>query len=291
MELLQVRKYCLICLFSYDLQISIFATMKEITSIQNSYIKELLKLQEKSRERKKTGLFIIEGKREISLAIAANYQFDTVLYFDELISEQGVLHLFNENINRIQISKEVYQKLAYRGSTEGIIAVTKSKDFSLKNILFKSKNPLILIAEGVEKPGNIGAILRTADAANVAAVFIANPKSDLYNSNIIRSSVGCVFTNQIGVGTSEEIIAFLLEHNIKIYATTLQNSNEYHKEDYTDASAIVIGTEATGLTEVFREKATQNINIPMQGKIDSMNVSVAAAIVLFEAKRQREFKN
>ena len=264
--------------------------MKEITSIQNSYIKELLKLQEKTRERKKKGLFIIEGKREISLAIAANYEFDTILYFEDLISEQEILHLFNTNVNRILISKEVYQKLAYRDSTEGIIAVTKAKDFSLENIKFKSETPLILVAEGIEKPGNIGALLRTADAANVAAVFIANPKSDLYNANIIRSSVGCVFTNQIAVGSSEEIVAFLAEKKIQMYATTLQNSNEYHKENYTAATAIVVGTEATGLTTVFREEATQNINIPMQGQIDSMNVSVAAAIVLFEAKRQRAFK-
>ena len=264
--------------------------MKEITSIQNSYIKELLKLQEKSRERKKKGLFIIEGKREISLAISANYEFDTILYFEDLISEQEILHLFNTNVNRILISKEVYQKLAYRGSTEGIIAVTKAKDFSLENIKFETETPLILVAEGVEKPGNIGALLRTADAANVAAVFIANPKSDLYNANIIRSSVGCVFTNQIAVGSSEEIVAFLAEKKIHMYATTLQNSNEYHKENYTAATAIVVGTEATGLTTVFREEATQNINIPMQGQIDSMNVSVAAAIVLFEAKRQRAFK-
>jgi TrmH family RNA methyltransferase len=272
------------------LYLGIFAIMKEITSIQNSYVKDLLKLQEKSRERKKKGLFIIEGKREISLAIAAEYEFETVLYFENLISEQEVLHLFNANVNRVVISKEVYQKLAYRDSTEGIIAVTKAKDFSLENIQFKTDTPLILIAEGVEKPGNIGALLRTADAANVAAVFIANPKSDLYNANIIRASVGCVFTNQIAVGTSEEIIAFLVKNNIHIFATTLQNSNEYHKENYTGAVAIVVGTEATGLSPLFREKATQNINIPMQGQIDSMNVSVAAAIVLFEAKRQRAFK-
>tara|TARA_B110000971_G_scaffold28675_1_gene25721 strand:+ start:908 stop:1753 length:846 start_codon:yes stop_codon:yes gene_type:complete len=272
------------------LYLGIFAIMKEITSIQNSYVKELLKLQEKSRERKKKGLFIIEGKREISMAIAAEYEFETVLYFEDLISEQEVLHLFNANVHRIVISKEVYQKLAYRDSTEGIIAVTKAKDFSLENIQFKTDTPLILIAEGIEKPGNIGALLRTADAANVAAVFIANPKSDLYNTNIIRASVGCVFTNQIAVGTSEEIIAFLVKNNIHMFATTLQNSNEYHKENYTGAVAIVVGTEATGLSPIFREKATQNINIPMQGQIDSMNVSVAAAIVLFEAKRQRAFK-
>ncbi len=264
--------------------------MKEITSIQNSYVKNLLKLQDKARERKKQGLFIIEGKREISLAISSEYEFDTILFYPEIISENEILHLFNANVNRIEISKEVYQKLAYRESTEGIIAVTKAKDFSLKNIQFKNENPLILVAESIEKPGNIGALLRTADAANVDAVFIANPKSDLYNSNIIRSSVGCIFTNQIAVATSQEMITFLKENNIKIYAATLQNSNEYHKENYTNASAIVVGTEANGLSEIWRENATQNINIPMQGKIDSMNVSVAAAIVIFETKRQRKFK-
>ena len=264
--------------------------MKEITSIHNTYIKSLLKLQEKARERRKTGTFIIEGKREISLAVAANYQFDTILYYPDLISEQEILHLFNENVNRIEISKEVYQKVAYRDSTEGIIAVTKAKEFSLKNIQFKNDKPLILIAESIEKPGNIGALLRTADAANVDAVFIADAKSDIYNSNIIRSSVGCVFTNNIAVATSQDIITFLQENNVNIYAATLQNSNEYHKVNYKNASAIVVGTEATGLSEIWREEATQNINIPMQGKIDSMNVSVAAAIVIFEAKRQRDFK-
>lgn len=264
--------------------------MKEITSIQNAYIKNLLKLQEKSRERKKQGLFLIEGKREISLAIEANYEFDTILFDSDLISEQEVLTLFDSTINYIKISREVYQKLAYRDSTEGLIAVAKSKDFSLKNIQFSNNYPLILIAESIEKPGNIGALLRTADAAKLDAVFIANPKGDLYNTNIIRSSVGCLFTNQVAVGSSKEIIDFLREKSIDIYSATLQNSNEYYKEDYKKAAAIVVGTEATGLSEIWRTEATQNINIPMQGKIDSMNVSVAAAIVIFEAKRQRGFK-
>ena len=263
--------------------------MKQISSSQNSYIKELLKLQEKARERKKQGLFLIEGKREISLAIKGNYEFETVLFLPEIITEKEVLHLFNENINRIEISKEVYQKLAYRDSTEGIIAIAKTKNFLLNEIEFITESPLILVAEATEKPGNIGAMLRTADAANIDAVFIANPKTDLYNQNVIRSSVGCLFTNQIAIGTSEEIIAFLKEKNINIYAATLQNSNEYYKENYTKSTAIIVGTEATGLTDIWRENATQNINIPMQGEIDSMNVSVSAAILLFEAKRQRGF--
>jgi TrmH family RNA methyltransferase len=264
--------------------------MKEITSIQNSYIKSLIKLQEKARERKKQGLFIIEGKREISLAISSEYEFDSILFCPKIISEKEIIQLFNQNINRIEISIEVYQKLAYRDSTEGIIAVTKTKDLSLNKIQLNNKKPLILVAEGIEKPGNIGALLRTADAANVDAVFIATPKSDLYNTNIIRSSVGCVFTNQIAQGTSEEIIAFLQKNNIDIYAATLQNSNEYHQQDYTNSAAIIVGTEATGLSNIWRTVATQHINIPMQGKIDSMNVSVSAAIIIFEAVRQRKFK-
>ena len=263
--------------------------MKQISSTQNAYIKELLKLQEKARERKKKGLFLVEGQREISLVLKGGYEIDTVLFVAELFSEEKLTEIKNQAANCIEITKEVYQKLAYRDTTEGIIAVVKTKNFDLEAIEFNSNTPLVLVMEGIEKPGNIGAMLRTADAANVDAVFIANPKTDLFNPNIIRSSVGCVFTNQIATGTSEDIIAFLQEHNIHIYSATLQNSNEYHKNDYTKATALVVGTEATGLTQVWRDEATQNINIPMQGEIDSMNVSVATAILTFEAKRQRNF--
>lgn len=263
--------------------------MKQISSTQNAYLKELLKLQEKSRERKKKGLFLVEGQREISLVLKGGYEIDTVLFVPELFTEENLTEIKNQTANCIEITKEVYQKLAYRDTTEGIIAVVKSKSFDVDPIEFNTTTPLVLVMEGIEKPGNIGAMLRTADAANVDAVFIANPKSDIFNPNIIRSSVGCVFTNQIGVGSSEEIIAFLQKHNIHIYSATLQNSNEYHKNDYTKATALVVGTEATGLTQIWRDEATQNINIPMQGEIDSMNVSVAAAILTFEAKRQRGF--
>jgi len=145
------------------------------------------------------------------------------------------------------------------------------------------------VMESIEKPGNIGAILRTCDAAKIDAVIIANPKTDLYNPNIIRSSVGCVFTNQIATDTTENVIQFLKDKKIALFSATLQNSNSYHTQDYTAASALVVGTEATGLTQAWRDNATQNIIIPMQGEIDSMNVSVASAILLFEAKRQRGF--
>ena len=264
--------------------------MKEITSIQNSYIKNLLKLQEKSRERKKQQLFLIEGEREISLALKANYHFEAILYQPNLCTKEAIFAKELSEIQKISISKEVYQKLAYRNSTEGLIAVCKTKTFALDTIQINTNNPLILIAEGIEKPGNVGALLRTADAANVDAILIADAKSDLYNPNIIRSSVGCVFTTQIAVATSQEIIAFLNEKNIAIYGATLQNSNCYAQENFTNSTAIVVGTEATGLSQIWRNAAHQNINIPMQGQIDSMNVSVSAAIIIFEAKRQRNFK-
>ncbi|MDP4600570.1 MAG: RNA methyltransferase [Polaribacter sp.] len=260
--------------------------MKQINSIQNPFIKNLFKLQEKARERKNQGLFLIEGKREIELALKGNYEITSLLFLANKINENFLANFPAAEL--IEISQEIYHKLAYRSSTEGIIAIAKTKSLALSEITIP-KNSLILVAEGIEKPGNIGAILRTADAANIDAVLIADAKSDLYNPNIIRSSVGCIFTNQIAVGTSEEIIAFLKENNIQIFAATLQNSNEYYKESYIKSSAIVVGTEDTGLTEIWRTNATQNINIPMQGQIDSINVSVAAAIILFEAKRQRNF--
>jgi TrmH family RNA methyltransferase len=261
--------------------------LKQITSVQNPYIKSLVQLQEKAKARKQSGTFLIEGKREIEIAVKGGYVLDQILFLPEIISETEALQL-SATAELISINKEVYQKLAYRDTTEGVLAVAKTKSMQL-NDLKLSKNPLILIAEAPEKPGNIGALLRTADAANLDAVIIANPKSDLYNPNIVRSSVGCLFTNQIATGTTAEIITFLKDKKINFYCATLQNSNSYHLEDYTAPTALVVGTEATGLTEDWRNAATQNIIIPMQGEIDSMNVSVAAAILIFEAKRQRGF--
>lgn len=191
----------------------------------------------------------------------------------------------------IFISTEVYQKIAYRTTTEGVIAIANAKTQGLSSLSFNKKNPLILIAEAPEKPGNIGALLRTADAAALDAVIIANPLTDLYNPNIIRSSVGCVFTNQIATGTTQEIISWLKQQEIATYCAALSASVPYHSVDFTQASAIVVGTEATGLSETWLEHSTQNIIIPMQGAIDSMNVSVAAAIITFEAKRQRGFQS
>ncbi len=261
--------------------------MKVITSSQNPFIKSLIQLQEKAKARKQSGTFLIEGMREIELAIKGNYEIETMLFLPELVSEAQINQLVKGS-EPIEISKEVYQKLAYRDTTEGILAIAKTKSLNLSDLRLP-ENPLIVVLEALEKPGNIGAVLRTCDAANIDAVIIANPKTDLYNPNIVRSSVGCLFTNQIAIGTTEEVIDFLIQNNISFYSATLQNSTSYHTQNYTKPTALVVGTEATGLTQLWRDKATQNIIIPMQGEIDSMNVSVAAAILIFEAKRQRDF--
>ena len=260
-----------------------------ISSVQNPLIKTLFQLKEKSRARKNSGSFLIEGQREISLAIKGNYELESILFYPKLFSKEQLNNLTNKQFNIIEVSQEVYQKLAYRDTTEGLLAVAKTKSLDLDKLNLKSDNPLILVAEAPEKPGNIGALLRTADAANVDAVIIANPKTDLYNPNIIRSSVGCVFTNQIAIGSTEEIIGFLKAHNLNIYCAELKASVSYHTQDYTKPSAIIVGTEAIGLSDAWLQNSTQNIMIPMQGEIDSMNVSVAAGILIFEAKRQRKF--
>ncbi len=262
---------------------------KEITSIQNQLVKDILQLQEKSRVRKRSGLFVVEGKREISLALKGGYQLDSVLFCAEIYDEADLSTFNIKEVNIIKISKDVYEKLARRDSTEGILAIFKTKEHSLNTVKIKREDSLILVAEAPEKPGNIGALLRTADVANVDAVLIANPKTDLYNPNIIRSSVGCLFTNQVATATTEEIISFLKENNISIYCAALTASKEYQTLDYSKASAIVVGTEATGLSDEWLKNSTQNIIIPMQGEIDSMNVSVSAGILIFEAKRQRNF--
>ncbi|SHJ40527.1 RNA methyltransferase, TrmH family [Arenibacter nanhaiticus] len=266
--------------------------IREITSVQNPMVRNTLLLKEKSRDRKKQNLFVIEGIKELQLAMKGDYSLRTLFYYPELISQEQLTSMLSGVAVRpeiIAISKEVYQKLAHRDTTEGILAVAETKTHLLESLQFKNKTPLILVAEAPEKPGNIGALLRTADAANLDAVIIANPKSDLYNPNVIRSSVGCVFTNNIATGSTTEIIAFLKKHNIAINCAALTASKEYIKVDFTPATAIVVGTEATGLSEEWLQSSAQNIIIPMQGEIDSMNVSVSAAIIIFEAKRQRGF--
>lgn len=188
----------------------------------------------------------------------------------------------------VHVSKEVYAKVAYREGTEGVIAEVRWKERVLADLLPQGHAPLIMVLESVEKPGNLGAVLRSADAAGADGVILCNPLTDLYNPNLIRASIGAVFTVPVVACTSDEAIAWLKENNIRILTAQLQDSAPYYDVDMTGGTALVMGTEATGLTDAWRQAADAHILIPMLGRLDSLNVSVSAAILLYEAVRQRQ---
>lgn len=261
-----------------------------ITSKQNPRIKNLVLLQKRS-EREAQGVFIIEGLREVEKAVEMGYSFDSVFYCPEIIDQTQIVGLLKNNLPKqlFEVSREVFNKVAYRENTGGIIALAKPMEHSLTN-LKDFETPLFLVIEGVEKPGNIGAIFRTADAAGISAIIICDPATDLYNPNAIRASLGCVFTIPTAICTNLQAIQWLKEQKVQILASYLQAAIPYHRVDYKKSTAIVMGTESTGITKTWVDAADANIIIPMMGKADSMNVSTAAAVLIFEACRQRDFK-
>ena len=312
-----------------------------ITSAQNPKIKNLLLLQEKSKARREQGLFVVEGRRELEHCLRAGFIIRTLFVCPEItgasaldfaeiyfsgrcpknqISAPSFLRhpthaeapchseRSEESPLVIEIPEQLYRKVAYRESTEGILAEVEYKSLTLEDLELP-ENPLVMVLEAVEKPGNLGAVLRSADAAGADAVIICDPLTDLYNPNLIRASIGAVFTvptvavsseEAIGASvgavftvptvacTSADAIAFLQARGIQILTAQLQDSSLYYDVDMRRGTALVMGTEATGLTGQWREAASAHIRIPMLGRLDSLNVSVSAAILLFEAVRQRQ---
>ncbi|MCR5408852.1 MAG: RNA methyltransferase [Bacteroidales bacterium] len=258
--------------------------IESITSATNPKVKNLLLLQEKSSARREQGLFVVEGRRELEHCIEAGYKVRTVFHCPEiaLLSHSG---LDPESLI-IEIPSQLYRKIAYREGTEGIIAEVEARQTCLEDLVL-SENPLIVVLEAVEKPGNLGAVLRSADAAGASAVIVCDPLTDIYNPNLIRASIGAVFTVPVVAASSAEVIAFLKERGIAILTAQLQDSELYYDTDMRRGIAIVMGTESTGLTQPWRQAADAHIRIPMLGRLDSLNVSVSAAILLFEAVRQR----
>jgi TrmH family RNA methyltransferase len=255
-----------------------------ITSPQNERIKHLVQLQQKSSLRRQEGLFVVEGRRELLHCINADYEVKTIFVDNQ--KDDALLDIDSKNAEIIEVSPKVYEKIAYRESTEGVVAIVKARKNTLQDFAQK-EHPLYVVIEAVEKPGNLGAILRSADAAGVDGVIVCDPLTDLYNPNLIRASIGAIFTVPTVVCTSEECIAWLKENKIQILTAQLQDSNLYYDIDMKKATAIVMGTEATGLTQQWRKAADKHIRIPMCGKLDSLNVSVSSAILMFEAIRQR----
>ena len=252
-----------------------------ITSKTNPRIKNIVKLQ-KASERREQNLIIIEGQREIERAQKCGFEIDQLYLCPTLLREPLSIHAnFTE-----EVSEEVFDKIAYREGSDGLLALARPKYKSLSEYKPK-KDALIIVLETVEKPGNLGVVMRTADAAGVDAVIVADPGTDLYNPNAIRASIGCIFSVPVYACSTEECIEWLKANHITIYCTYLKASIDYLDADFRKASAIVMGTEATGISDTWVNAADQNIIIPMNGIADSLNVSVTTAIVTFEAIRQR----
>ena len=263
--------------------------MKHISSLQNPVIKETLQLLEKSRLRKARGLFVAEGLNELKMCLKAGYAFEKLFFCEDDIALEELITWFQPlkmEAECLSVSAEVMAKLAYRSGVKNAVAVVKIKE---QHEITHVNNPFYVIAESVEKPGNLGALLRSADASGTTAVILCDPAVDIYNPNVIRSSVGCVFSVPVLVMNAEETLRFLHENNIAVYTTFMEESVSIWDQDLTLPSAVVVGTESTGLSD-FWKSAGINVNIPMFGSVDSLNVSTAAALMMFEMARQRNQK-
>ena len=270
-----------------------FVPSDRLSSPQNPRIKQLLRLQQKSAERRTLGLTLVEGLRELTIAVEAGVAVATLYTCPELVDETSLTTLQSLFSGQAQapewfeVTRPVFEKVAYREGSDGLLAVLRTPARTLADLRLPP-NPLIIVLEAVEKPGNLGAILRTADAAPVDAVLIGDPRTDLFNPNVIRASIGCVFTVPTVAAPVADILAFLQEKGIRTYAAALApEARSYTEYDFRGPTALVMGTEADGLTPAMRAACTETVIIPMMGRIDSLNVSVATAVLTFEAIRQR----
>ena len=259
--------------------------MEIISSDQNVRVKNIIKLQEKSRERKKQGLFVIDGLREIQEALKGGIIIEEIFICPEIVGDD-----FNSfsDVKTFYVSSAVYKKISYKEKPAGVLAVAKPKSLELSTLKLKN-NSLLVILEAVEKPGNLGAIVRSAYAAGVDAIIINDEQTDIYNPNVIRASEGLIFRLPVIVDGRENTMKFVRENKIKVLAAALVGAKNYIEVDYREASAILLGTEATGLSKEWLAVADEIIRIPMKSGIDSLNVSVSAAILIFEAWKQRDF--
>jgi len=254
-----------------------------IESFQNEKIKNITKLLTDNRFRKKSGVFVVEGQQENERAQKYNFEATEFFVCESIFKGQNP----KEKIH--YVSEKVYEKIAYRGSSEGIIGIYKAKETDLNT--FKPKdNSTIIIVEGVEKPGNLGAILRSCEAFGIDALIVADAKADFYNPNVIRSSVGCLFGMDVFQAENHEVFEFLQNNEFNIYTTIMDESSEdLFKRDFIKKSAVLFGTEHSGLSDFWSGKG-KNTLIPMTGSIDSLNLSNAVAITCYEALRQKKLQ-
>ena len=263
--------------------------MEHIESIHNPRLKEVAALAAKSSLRRDRSLCVVEGRREISNAVACGFVIEQLFFCPDIIPEDDVQQLIDAAAQTFSLSAAAYGKIAYREGTEGVVAVLRTAPRTLESLAV-ADDALIIVLESVEKPGNLGAILRSADASGAAAVIVCDPLTDLYNPNVIRASIGAVFTTAVVACSSKEAAGWLQGKGFQIVTAQLQDSEVYYDVDFTRATAIVFGTESTGLTGFWRNISDAKIRIPMLGQMDSLNVATSVAILSYEAVRQKNIK-
>ncbi len=258
----------------------------DLTSVDNPLVRKVVKLRADKRQRRHDRLFVVEGRAELTMALSTGVQPQTILLAPELISPPSVDVEVDPLPRHLTVSRRVFEKMSYRENPDGWLAVFPVPEQSL--IGFKLKTvPLILVVETVEKPGNLGAMFRTADAAGVDCLLITDPRVDLWNPNVIRASRGAVFSvPAIEVGNSAAL-DWLKTNKIMIVSAAIGSGTNYTNVNYRLPAAFVVGTEDVGLSEFWLANADQRVNIPMSGRVNSLNVSVASALLIYEALRQR----
>jgi len=265
-------------------------TMTEITSLQNPRVKNARRLRH-GRHRQRQGRILIDGAGELARAIRAGANLREVFVCERLCTgdeERALLEMLPQSdAEIIQVSKPVFEKLAFGHRAEGVLGVAETPRQMLNDLLLP-QNPLVAVLEGVQKPGNIGAVLRSADAAGVSAVIAADAGTDLYNPNAIRASLGAIFTVPICAADTAEILDWLRRHELAVLAARTDGSVAYTEIDYRRPTAIVLGSEAEGLSDAWQGENLTAVRLPMLGAADSLNVSVTAAVLFYEALRQRQ---
>jgi TrmH family RNA methyltransferase len=259
-----------------------------ITSLTNARVKAAVRLRDR-RERETTGLTIVDGAREILRALDAGVRVETTFLAEDLVRSadaEAVAERLRHRPTTLAVSPAVLAKIAYGERSEGVVAVVESPHPTLADLALPD-DPLIVIVEGVEKPGNLGAVVRTADGAGVHALIAADPRTDPFNPNAIRASLGTIFALPVVTASTAATITWLAERGIRPVAAIVDAATDYVDTDLRGPLAIVLGSEADGLTAAWRDPAVTPIRIPMHGIADSLNVSIAAAILLYEAVRQR----
>ncbi len=261
--------------------------MSIISSPSNQTVKDLVKLRESSKDRRLTGNFTIEGAREWERALRSDFICEAVYYCSKILSPLAKEILDkHQSIKHVEVSEVVFKKLVIRDHSDGVLALMRARKFQLENFR-RPQRGLFLVFDCIEKPGNFGALARSADGAGVDGIFVLDPNADLYNPHAIRSSIGAVFSKPIVTCTHQEFYDFCLKSEIKIITASPFAKRSYFEEDLSGNLAVVLGSEAFGLSEFWDSTANKPVKIPMMGLGDSLNVSVAGAIVLYEALRQR----